>query len=136
MDREQIDEIAKLVKQHRLEKEYTQQELSDLAGISLRSIQRIENAEVLPRQYTLKILTKHLEFTLENKEPEKQAPARKPLSRAQKIVLSISVALLLVVLACAFIFQSAHFPETAFEMALFIAGVMVLYTLILMRIWR
>ena len=42
-------DIANLIKEGRAIQGYTQQELSELTGISLRSIQRIENEEVLPR---------------------------------------------------------------------------------------
>ena len=48
--------IAALVKEGRIAKGYTQKELSDLSHISIRSIQRIENGEILPRSYTLKTL--------------------------------------------------------------------------------
>jgi transcriptional regulator with XRE-family HTH domain len=138
MGRENINEIAKLVKQHRLEKAYTQQQLSDIAGISLRSIQRIENAEVLPRLYTLKTLSTHLGFSInEDARATTQKPAAPPvLNRNQKIILSIGIALLVIVLGAAFIFQSRRFPETAFEMSLFIAGGMVVYIGVLLRIWR
>ena len=54
------EDIARLVKDGRIAMGYTQQELSDLTRISLRSVQRIENAEVLPRLYTLKLLAKSI----------------------------------------------------------------------------
>ena len=49
--------IASIVKEGRLAKGYTQKEVSDLTGISLRSIQRIENGEVEARTYSLKALS-------------------------------------------------------------------------------
>src|SRR5579859_5186173 len=60
----QINEnsIAINVKEARLRKGYTQQELSDLTGISIRSVQRIENGDVIPREYTLRLLTEQLEL--------------------------------------------------------------------------
>src|SRR5579863_9589337 len=57
-------EIAALVKEGRSAKGYTQQELADLAKLSLRSVQRIENGEVLPRSYTLRMLAQHLNFPI------------------------------------------------------------------------
>ena len=45
MDQSNENYIAVRIKEGRLSKGYTQQELSDLAGISIRSVQRIENGE-------------------------------------------------------------------------------------------
>jgi transcriptional regulator with XRE-family HTH domain len=58
------EDIAKLIREGRAAKGYTQQELSDLAGLSLRSVQRIENAEVVPRAYTLRVLFEKLEMPI------------------------------------------------------------------------
>ena len=52
------------IKALRLQKGLTQQELADLSGISLRSIQRIERGEVSPRSHSLKELGKALEMDL------------------------------------------------------------------------
>ena len=52
------------IKALRLQKGLTQQELADLSGISLRSIQRIERGEVSPRSHSLKELGKALETDL------------------------------------------------------------------------
>jgi DNA-binding XRE family transcriptional regulator len=52
------------IKTLRLAKGLTQQELSDLSGISLRTIQRIENGEVKPSLYSLKKLSATLEADL------------------------------------------------------------------------
>ncbi|TDQ11053.1 helix-turn-helix domain-containing protein [Pedobacter metabolipauper] len=136
MDRSNVEEIAQLVKAHRLQKKYTQQELSVIAGISLRSIQRIENAEVLPRMYTLKMLSDHLGFTLEHTEKvETVIPAG--LNVIQKGILSLSTALLLFLLAGAYVFQSPRrFPETEFELFLYVAGVLSLYTGIMLKLWK
>lgn len=48
--------IGLKIKELRTEFGYTQSELSELSGLSLRSIQRIESNEVNPRSYTLKVL--------------------------------------------------------------------------------
>ena len=60
MDQTDRERLAKLIRDGRVTKGITQQELSDLAGLSLRSIQRIEKAEVAPRAYTLRILFEKL----------------------------------------------------------------------------
>ncbi|MCR9016771.1 helix-turn-helix domain-containing protein [Aquiflexum gelatinilyticum] len=52
------------IKSLRLAKGLTQQELSDQSGISLRTIQRIENGEVKPSLYSLKKLSEVLEVDL------------------------------------------------------------------------
>lgn len=44
----------------RQQKGLTQEELAELSGLSVRTIQRIENGESLPRSYTLKVIAKAL----------------------------------------------------------------------------
>jgi transcriptional regulator with XRE-family HTH domain len=138
MPRYSKQDIAKLVKDGRIAKGYTQQELSDLTRISLRSVQRIENGEVLPRLYTLKILADQLGFSLDDVvETEAEMPVKKiTLSKPRKIILSIGSLLLIVLLTGAFLSQSAHFPETTFERFLLYAGVLTVYGLTLLRIWK
>jgi transcriptional regulator with XRE-family HTH domain len=132
------EEIARLVKNGRMTKGYTQQELSDVTRISLRSIQRIENAEVLPRLYTLKLLADKLGFSLDDvaATPLPTKPTSKSLNRPRKLILSVGSLLLIILLTGAFLSQSARFPETNFERFLLYAGVTVVYGLALFRIWR
>jgi transcriptional regulator with XRE-family HTH domain len=54
-------EIGKLIKELRLKKGMTQEELADKTEVSARTIQRIENGEVDPRAYTLQMIAKALE---------------------------------------------------------------------------
>jgi len=42
----------------------TQEELAEYCGINVRSLQRIENGQVVPRLFTLKQLSKYLDFNL------------------------------------------------------------------------
>src|SRR4051812_41458863 len=56
-------DLASLIKEGRAIKGYTQQQLSERTGISLRSIQRIENEEVLPRSYTISVLVGELDVS-------------------------------------------------------------------------
>lgn len=69
-------ETGKLIKELRIKKGMTQEELADKTEISARTIQRIENGEVDPRAYTLQMIAKALdvEFSLflENELEEKQ----------------------------------------------------------------
>lgn len=130
-----MQELAHLIKKGRMQKNCTQQELAELTGISLRSIQRMENAEVYPRAYTIKIITEQLGISLEQAIPDKKA-TRKKLNLVQKRILSFSIAVLLFLIAMAFIFQSVRFPETAFELSLYIAGFVAIYVILLIIIWR
>lgn len=50
-----------LIKELRIKKGLTQEELADLTELSVRTIQRIENGEVDPRAYTLQMIAKALD---------------------------------------------------------------------------
>ena len=128
--------IADIVKERRTAKGYTQKELADISNISIRSIQRIENGEVVPRMYTLKTLAECLDFSLDllNKE-EKDDMQISAGNRSRKVILSAGSGFLLFFLALAFLAQSANFPETGFEFLLYCAFIVFLYTIILLVIW-
>ncbi|PXY03021.1 hypothetical protein DF185_02715 [Marinifilum breve] len=71
-------ETGKLIKELRLKKGLTQEELASRTEVSARTIQRIENGEVDPRAYTLQMIANALEvdFSLfvEN-EPKEEVQA-------------------------------------------------------------
>jgi len=52
---------GRLIKELRLKKGMTQEELADKTEVSARTIQRIENGDVDPRAYTLQMIAKALE---------------------------------------------------------------------------
>lgn len=143
MDKTKVKQMAYQLKTARVNKGFTQQELADATGISLRSIQRIENGEVYPRSFTLKALAEKLDVAFEAINAQKVA-AKQPFKTGQlngantpqKVILSIVFAIVLGLLFCAFIFQSPRFPETAFEFVLLLAFVIGVYGFILFRIWR
>ena len=54
-------ETGKLIKELRVKKGMTQEELAEKTEVSSRTIQRIENGEVDPRAYTLQMIAKALE---------------------------------------------------------------------------
>ena len=54
-------EKGKRIKELRIQKGMTQEELAVKTEVSARSIQRIENGEVAPRTYTLQMIAKALE---------------------------------------------------------------------------
>jgi transcriptional regulator with XRE-family HTH domain len=133
----QKEMIAGYIKEARLAKGYTQQELSELSNISVRSIQRIENGEILPRNYTLKTLAGILGVSFESMLTA--APVSKPARKAngaQRIILSVGIVLFVVLGSWAFIAQSPRFPETHFEFLTFAAFVFLGLTIILFIIWR
>lgn len=154
MEHHDKEKTARRVEQGRVGMGYTQKELSEIAGISLRSVQRIENAEVMPRMYTLKQLSGHLDFTPElwqDNEPELKGmpvqetgpwsslikvPSSRHLNYGQKIIITLGIGTVLALLLMAFLAQSSDFPETDFELLLLIAGVVCCYITSLLSIWR
>ncbi|WP_319502207.1 helix-turn-helix domain-containing protein [uncultured Draconibacterium sp.] len=54
-------ETGKLIKELRIKKGMTQEELAEKTEVSSRTIQRIENGQVDPRSYTLQMIAKALE---------------------------------------------------------------------------
>lgn len=69
-------ETGKLIKELRIKKGMTQEELAEKTEVSARTIQRIENGEVDPRAYTLQMIAKALEvdynLLLDNEPDEEQ----------------------------------------------------------------
>lgn len=147
------EEFARLIKAARTAKGYTQQELSDLTGISLRSVQRIEKAEVMPHPYTVKQLAAQLGFdwppAADRQTANRSAtdvslptpevtPVSTPrsLQKTQKRILSVVVGILLSLLAAAFLAQSSRFPETQFELLLFLTGVIGVFGIFLFWLWK
>ncbi|HVW98727.1 MAG TPA: helix-turn-helix transcriptional regulator [Mucilaginibacter sp.] len=127
--------IGRLVKAGRMEKNYTQQQLAELCGISLRSVQRIERGAVSPRQYTLNVLASILDIDFSERQSIPETSSDR-FSRERRLILSIGFGLLWLLLGLAYVFQSPFFPETAFELMLYIAGLLSVYLLALWRIWR
>lgn len=127
--------LAEIVRNRRTKKGFTQAELSDKTGISLRSIQRIEKGEVLPRSFTITALASTLEFSLEDLNDSIEETSPKTSERAKKIILSSGSIPVIILLALAFLFQSSTFPENTFELSLFWAAVIFIIGLIQWFIW-
>lgn len=146
MDNARKEKIAQLIKEARLKKGYSQQQLADLAQLNLRSVQRIENAEVLPRAFNLNLLAKQLDLEAEVLEMNAGIATQSVagisvqrahrLNKARKIILSISLGLLTILLTAAFLSQSKNFPETSFELFLFLALVVAIDAALLWRLWK
>ncbi len=128
--------LAEVIRDQRKAEGYSQTELAEKTGISLRSIQRIEKAEVLPRPFTIRALEKVLGFTDQDLVSEQSdiKTSSNP-ARAKKIILAVASPLILLLLAFAFLAQSPNFPESNFELALFFAAVIFLIALIQWLIW-
>lgn len=70
------------IKSLRKEKGLTQAELAEQSGLSIRTMQRIENKEVNPSAYSLKMLSKALEVDLEDLNSHKKKPFQFHLSKS------------------------------------------------------
>ena len=140
---------ATWLREGRLSKGLTQKELSERSNISIRSIQRIENGEIIPRSHTLKTLAGILELSFEEfiKSARKQniivqvnedveTKSSSSLNHPQRIILSIGICLVIIFLAWAFASQAENFPETSFELLVFTTTVLVLITSTLFFLWR
>ncbi|MBC8755772.1 helix-turn-helix transcriptional regulator [Kordia sp. YSTF-M3] len=55
-------DLGKKISELRLAKGLTQSELAEKCNLSLRTIQRIESAEVTPRSYSVKLIFKNLDY--------------------------------------------------------------------------
>lgn len=65
-----MSSIADLISNSRKSKKLTQEQLAELSKVNLRTIQRIENNENTPRDYTLKLICDILEIEIPNSETE------------------------------------------------------------------
>lgn len=69
-----------LIRELRIKKGLTQEELAEMTELSSRTIQRIENGEVDPRSYTLQMIAKALEVDFSlfvEKEPDENQDIQK-----------------------------------------------------------
>lgn len=148
MDHLNKNDVAIWLKEGRTSRGYTQQELSDLTGISIRSVQRIENGEVIPREHTLRLLTEQLglkDIRVPEQVPIEQAvttaaailsPAPHKMNKPRKIILSTGAGLFLILGTSAFVAQSPRFPETAFEAFTLWSVITMVYTIFLYWLWK
>lgn len=142
----EVDKLqtARLIKNGRLAKGYTQQDLAEQTNVSLRSIQRIENGEVTARAYTLKLLATALELKLPvqlESQDEKTANEKSPLRNSnglllKKILFSAVGGICILLFSAAFLSQAPNFPETTFELFTFWGLVTSFYLIVLTRIFR
>jgi len=134
--------IGTTVKLQRLSKGWTQNHLSQISGIGLRSIQRIENGEVDARLYTLNVLQEKLNFQFDEthwKDSQSELCNNEKKNRPnqfRKIVISYTTGFTLIILSGIFLTRSSNFPETNFESFIFTSTIITLFSFILLYIWR
>jgi transcriptional regulator with XRE-family HTH domain len=129
--------VSVIIKRYRGEKGITQQELANLTGLSLRSIQRIEKGEVQPREYTLRLFVEKLGITNEYVEVSDDSNASEGgLNTSQKIIITILSPVILFLILAGYLAQSPVFPETHFEFFALLLTLVVAYACILMKLWK
>lgn len=124
--------IPEKIKHARQQKGLTQSNLAELSGLSLRSIQRIENGEVTPRAYSMNKISEILELQKSKSEEEVR---KQKSSISKKLILSIGSLIILFLSALAFLSQSADFPENDFEMQVYWIVVVIIITTVQWFIW-
>jgi len=131
-------QTATMVKNARVKGLLTQKELADKAGISLRSLQRIESADVLPRYYTLQQLAAHVDIALSLPAEAEMPMAMEPtkVNVARKWILTFSSLVVIILSFGAYVLQSPTFPDTQFEMCLLLLAGCIIYAAILYRVWK
>lgn len=82
------EKLGMLISKLRKQKDLTQDDLARLTNLNIRSIQRIEAGEVMPRLYTLKVLSKYLDYNL---LPFKKKPLLLYTGMAVLLVAGISI---------------------------------------------
>ena len=144
MNSDQKQMTATWLRKGRLSKGLTQRELAEKSNISIRSIQHIENGDLIPRSYTLKTLAEALGLSFDefmrNAREQRVEIGEKDIevsaNRPQRIILSIGLSLAILLLGFAFVVQAPKFPETTFELLLFLAAVLGAITLVLYFVWH
>lgn len=137
MDGFSKEKVSVIIKKYRGEKGITQQELANLTGLSLRSIQRIEKGEVQPRDYTLRLFVEKLGIANEYLEvSDDSITFERGLNTSQKMIITIVSPIILFLILAGYLAQSPVFPETHFEFFALLLTLVVVYTGMLMKIWK
>ncbi|GGF28721.1 helix-turn-helix domain-containing protein [Flavobacterium limi] len=134
--------VGQCIKSVRIAKGLTQIQLAEASGISLRSIQRIENGEVEARNYTLTVLQEKLNFELNDTHLKIKSQSQYDekngikISRTKKIIYSYFGAVGIFIVSGYFLTMSASFPETNFELYSFMIATIAAYSLVLLLVWK
>jgi len=112
--------IGQKIKELRIKKGLTQEELAERTKLSVRTIQRIESGDVDPRTYTLSLLAEALDVELEvftNEKAQNAQYAKKPMmTEAEKTkwlaLLHVSGIFVLIVLPLiVYLWKKEDIPE-------------------------
>lgn len=95
--------LAQTIVQHRKRQGLSQEELADRAKVSLRTIQRLENGQNVPRGYTLQLLAQALDVPLERLTDPQRLNADRSVSRSRLPFKSSTVMALMHLLALSFL---------------------------------
>lgn len=129
--------VGQTIKAARIAKGLTQSQLASASGISLRSIQRIENGEVAARSFTLSLLKQNLGFSLDAAHMQNQKTNTQDnpdnilqIEHRKKNIYNYILAGLIFSFSGIFLTTSTSFPETDFELYAFIIATIVIYNLL------
>jgi len=112
---EQIYSIGKQIMHARLKKKLSQAELANKCNLNVRTIQRIENEDVNPRLYTIRIISGALGITLidenEVENESKQLMQLRYMFEKRKQIRIFTFAFAIFLLAAAFILLLSGIPK-------------------------
>ncbi|WP_462248868.1 helix-turn-helix domain-containing protein [Ekhidna sp.] len=86
--------LGEQIAKYRKERGYSQDELSQYSGISLRTIQRIEKGSVQPRGYTLRALSETLKIEISELEQE-SSPSNIEVEKKARTLNSLGLLVLI-----------------------------------------
>jgi transcriptional regulator with XRE-family HTH domain len=98
-----MNKVSKFVKDARIAKGYTQEELSEKAKLTLRTIQRIENQESIPRGSTLNLICDALEIDNEEILNSKNTSSLKTIIKRSLDIFFIIILNLILVSVTAYL---------------------------------
>jgi transcriptional regulator with XRE-family HTH domain len=81
--------LGQKVSELRKAKGLTQEELVELCNISVRTLQRIEHGDVMPRSYTVKSIFSALEYELEDYQDKTPEPRKMKLYGTKKTLIAL-----------------------------------------------
>ena len=87
-------ELSERLKKIRIDKGFSQEELSEKSGLGLRTIQRIENGESSPREDTMRLLTKTLNVPKDYFKENENRDTDKKMKRGSRVpwfIISLTI---------------------------------------------
>jgi len=115
-------ELGRKILELRKQKGFTQEELVEQCNINVRTIQRIEAGEVMPRTFTLKTILNVLGEDLENL----QEPETSPFENFNLKEIGFSIFYIKLAWICGIIYFLSGFVEIAIDYARFQEGELII----------